>query len=204
MEIWAVLLGSMMSLGSLDNRETSATQNRSWIPRTDEHVLTLVGSARGEVLSEHRRRNPVANCEPSDAILLASERLDVPARGLLSRVNCVASRGRTVFSPAEVSLKREAALPMRSQSASQSARVFNVDGSSQVFVERVGCMSGRANFVTEQGVFLESMGVHFRGGVPRIRISPVADDEIGFCRWRCVRACGVFFRCEVGSDVRGH
>ena len=73
----------------------------------DEDVRTLVEPAHGDALSEHRRWDPVANCEPSASIFRANERLDVHARGLLSRDNGVASRGRTAFQAAEVSLERE-------------------------------------------------------------------------------------------------
>ena len=40
------------------------------------------------------------------------------------------SRSRTVFPPAEVSLERDAALPVSSQSAPPYARVSNIDGCS--------------------------------------------------------------------------
>ena len=84
------------------------------MPRTNEDVRTLVESAHEEAPSEHHRRDLVANREPSASIFRAGERLDVLARGLLSRVNGVASRVRTAFPPAEVSLEREAALSVKS------------------------------------------------------------------------------------------
>ena len=67
----------------------------------------------------------------------------------------------------------------------------------------VTCLGG-ANFVTEEDVFLDDMGVHFRGGVSRVRISEVADDEIVSWRERRVLACGLTSRCERNSDVQGH
>ena len=54
-----------------------------------------------------------------------------------------ASRSRTAFPPADVSLELEAALPMSSQSAPPSARVLHVDGFSWVFDEPVGDMLWR-------------------------------------------------------------
>ena len=54
----------------------------------------------------------MVNREPSFFISWTGERLDVPARGLLSRVMGVASRTHTAIPPYEVTLEREAALPM--------------------------------------------------------------------------------------------
>ena len=65
-----------------------------------------------------RRWNLVVNREPSFSLnSLTGEQLDVPGRGLLSRVMGVASRSRTAFPNAEVSLEREAALPVSSWTA---------------------------------------------------------------------------------------
>ena len=66
----------------------------------------------------------------------------------------------TAFPLAGISLEHETALPVSSRSAPQSARVFNVDGFSWVFVELPGDFSGRAVLVTENDVFLRDMGVH--------------------------------------------
>ena len=88
-----------------------------------DDIWTLVESARGESLMEPRRLNLVVNREPSFFIFWTGERLDVPARGLLSRVMSVASRSHTALPTSEVSLEREAALPVNSQSAPPSARV---------------------------------------------------------------------------------
>ena len=65
------------------------------------------------------------------------ERLGVPAIGLRSRVMGVASRSRTAFPPAEVSLERDVTLPVSSQRAPPSPRVLNVDGSSCAIDEPV-------------------------------------------------------------------
>ena len=67
--------------------------------------------------------------------------LEVPVRGL-----GVASRSRTAFPPADVSLELEAALPVSSQSTPPCARVLHVHGSSWDLVEPVGDMPGRRNF----------------------------------------------------------
>ena len=58
---------------------------------SDDNIRTLVESARDEALSDHRRRDLVADCEPSGSISSPDERFDVPALGLLSRVVGVAS-----------------------------------------------------------------------------------------------------------------
>ena len=65
------------------------------------------------------------------------ERLDVLARGLLSRVTGVTSRSRIGFPHAQVSLEREAALPVSSQSAPPSARVMGVHSRGGVSRVRV-------------------------------------------------------------------
>ena len=59
----------------------------------------------------------------------------------------------SALSPAEVSLEREAALHVSSQSAPPSARVFNVDGFSCVSYEAVCDILGRAVFVTGDDVY---------------------------------------------------
>ena len=52
----------------------------------DEDVGTLVESARDEALMERRRWNLVVDNEPSFFVSRTGERLDMLARGLLSRV----------------------------------------------------------------------------------------------------------------------
>ena len=54
---------------------------------SDEGVRSLVASARDEVLMECRSLKLVVDREPSFFISWTSERLDLPARGLLSRVS---------------------------------------------------------------------------------------------------------------------
>ena len=60
-----------------------------------------------------------------------------------------ASRSRTACPLSDVSLEREAALPVNSQSPLPSDRVFDFYRSSWVFVEPVCDMLGRAVSVTE-------------------------------------------------------
>ena len=55
----------MMSLGSPDIRENVVNLEQVMDARRDEDVRSLFESARGEALSEHHRRDPVANCEPA-------------------------------------------------------------------------------------------------------------------------------------------
>ena len=62
----------------------------------------------------------MVNREPSFVPSWTGEQLDMPARGLLSRVMGVAAWSRTAFPPAEVSLEREAALPVSTQSVRPS------------------------------------------------------------------------------------
>ena len=117
---------------------------------SDDDIRTLVKSAHDEALMARRRRNLLVNRQPSFFISWSGERLDVPASGLLSGVMGVASRNRTAFPPAEVSLEREAALPV----TPPSARVFSVDVFSRVIDEPVRDIIGKPVFVTEDGVFL--------------------------------------------------
>ena len=91
-------------------------------------IFGLVESASNEALIEHRRWNLVVSCEPSFSIPWPGERLDVLALGSLSPAMGIASRSRTPFPPAGISLKHDAALPVGFQSAPPSARVFFVDG----------------------------------------------------------------------------
>ena len=77
---------------------------------TTHHTRTLVESARGEALTERRRWNLMVDREPSFFISWTGERLDLPARGLLSRVLGVATRSRTL-PLSEVSLECDAVLP---------------------------------------------------------------------------------------------
>ena len=52
-----------------------------------------------------------------------------------------------------------------------------------------------------EDVFLDDTGVHFRG---RVCTSQFADDELVSWCGRRVRACELFSRYELNSDVRGH
>ena len=90
----------------------------------------------------------------------------------------ITSRSRTAFTLSEISLEREAALPVSFLSTPLFARISNVVGFSWVSDELVRGMVGRAVFVTENDVFLGEMGVHSRANGSRVRISRVADDEI--------------------------
>ena len=92
------------------------------------------------LLVEHRHRNVAVDRAPSSFISWTGGRLDLPARGLLSRMG-ITSRSRTVFQPAGASLEREAGLPVSSQSTPPSVRVSNFDGFYWVIDER---MLGRA------------------------------------------------------------
>ena len=82
----------------------------------------------------------------------------MPARGLLSQVMGVASRSLTAFPSVEVSLERDGALPVSSQSAPRSARVFNVGGFSWVINEPICDVLGRAVFVTEDDSWVTWVG----------------------------------------------
>ena len=57
-------------------------------------------------------------------------------------------------------------------------------------------MHGRETLVTKDDVFLRDIGVQSRDGVPRVRISEFAEDELVSWRGRRVRACELFSRCE--------
>ena len=72
-------------------------------------VKTSVESARDEALMER----PESRGQSRAFASWTGEQHDVPARGLLSRAMGVASRSRTAFPPAEVSLQG-AALPVSS------------------------------------------------------------------------------------------
>ena len=132
------------------------------------------------------------------------ERLDLLARGLLSRVTAVKSRSRTAFPPAEASLEREVALPVSSQSTPPSARFSDIDGLSWVMDEPARDTLGRAVFATENDVFLGDMGVHSRADGSRDRISQVADDEIVSWRERRFHAYEAFSCSERNADARSH
>ena len=150
------------------------------------------------------RQSLVVDREPSLFNSWTGERLELPARGLPSRVMGVTSRSRTTFPLAEVLVEREPALPVSSQSAPPSARVFNVDGFSCVIDEPVRDMLGRAVFVTENDVFLGDVGVRSRADWSRVRISLVADDGIVSWRERRFHAFDAFPRNERNADVRSH
>ena len=152
--IRATLLACMMSLGSLVIRETSSIWNRSWTTRA-MMILGLVESARDEALIEHRRWDPVVSCEPSFSIPWPGERLDVPTFGSLSPAMGIASRSRTPFPPAGISLKQDAALLVGFQSAPPSARVFFVDGFPWVIGAPFCGKQGWAVCVTEERCLLE-------------------------------------------------
>ena len=122
-----------------------------------EHRLNLHVT---QALMERRRKKLVVSRDLSVSISLSGERLDVLSRGLLS-VMVVASRSRTAFPPAEVSL--EAALPVSSQSAPPSVRVSNFEVFSRVMDEPVRDMLGLAVFATEDGAFLGDRGVLSHG-----------------------------------------
>ena len=141
-----------------------------------------IESAREEALVERRRRNFVVGCKPFSFNSWTGERLDLPARGLLSRVMGISSRSRTALPHAEASLECEAVLPVGSQSVPPSARVLNVDGFSRVIGEPVGGVFGRAVRVTEGEAFLGNMGVYSRGNESLFSMLQVGDDEI--VSWR--------------------
>ena len=82
----------LMSLGSLAIRETSSIWNGSWMPR----AMMIFGHwSRDEALIEHRRGNPVVNCELSVSIVAMGS----------------ASWSRTTFPPAKISLEHYVVLP---------------------------------------------------------------------------------------------
>ena len=97
-------------------------------------LLEDLGSAAGlsevtgAALIESRRQNFVVNREPSFSVSWTGEKLDMPNRGLLSRVMCVATRSRLAFAPLRLHSEREIAFLVSAQSTPPSARVFNVDG----------------------------------------------------------------------------
>ena len=167
-------------------------------------VRSLVESARGEALVERRRRNLVVDREPSFLNSWTGERLDLLARGLLSRVMGITSRSRTAFPPVEVSLQRETALPVSSQSTPPSARVSNVDGFRGSLMNLFVTCLDEQFFVTENDVFLGAMGVHSQADGSRVRISQVADEEI--VSWHELRfhAYEAFSRSERNADARSH
>ena len=105
---------------------------------------------------------------------------------------CITSRSRAVFPPAEVSLEREAALRVSSQSTPLSTRGSKIDGFSWVIHESVRDILGRAVFVTE------------RADGSRVRISQVADEEIVSWRERRFHAHEAFSGSGRNADARGH
>ena len=113
----------------------------------------------------------------------------------------VATRSRLAFPPAEVSLEREAALSVSTQSVAPFDRVFNVDGFSWVIDEPVCDILGRAVLVTEDDVFLGDRDVHSCGDGSRVRISQVADDAIVSWREQRFHTNELFSRSERISDV---
>ena len=66
-----------------------------------EDVLSLIETAREEAHVQRRRRSLLVDCEPSSFNSWTCERLDLPARGLLSRIICISPRSRTALPPAE-------------------------------------------------------------------------------------------------------
>ena len=167
-------------------------------------VRSLVVSAREKALMKRRRWNFVVNREPSFFISWTGERLDPPARGLLSRVIGITSRSRTVFQPAEVSLERETALPVSSQCAPPSARVSNIDGFSWVIGEPVRDMLGRKFLSLRMMSFWVTWGVQSRADGSRVRISQVADEELVFLREGRFHAYEAFSRNERNASARSH
>ena len=130
---------------------------------------------------------------PRFVISWTGERLDLPARGVLSRVMGNTSRRRTGFSLAEVSLEREAALPVSSQSAPPSTRALFVTCLGEQF------LSLRLMFSCVTWVFtLVLMGPEFALDKSR------ADDEVVSWREQRFHAYEMFSRTERNSDARGH
>ena len=132
---------------------------------SDEDVQALVASASDETLVERRRRNFAADRDPPSFLSWTGWRLDLLASGLLSRAMDLTPWSRTAFPPVEVSLQREAALPMSSRSVPRSVRVSIIDG-----FEPVRDMLERAVFVTEIDVSSSDMGIHCRPDGTRVRI----------------------------------
>ena len=83
---------------------------------------------------ERRRRNRVVNREPPVFFLSwTGEQLDIPTRGLFSRVMGAATPSRTAMPHAEVSLKRDGTLPVSCQSAAPlSVRVSSLTNLSVI------------------------------------------------------------------------
>ena len=136
--------------------------------RSDEDVQSLVGF--GEDLVERRRRNLVVSREPSFFLPWIGKQLEMPTRGVFSRVMGVATPSRPAFPPAEALLERETALPVSAQSTLPSALVFYVDGFSWVIDEPFRDILGRAVLFTEDDVFLENVCVHSRSGESALRM----------------------------------
>ena len=131
------------------------------------------------------------------------EQLDMPTRGLLSHVS-VATRSRTVFPPGEVSLERETALLVSTQSTEPSGRVFNVDDFREslknLFVISLGERSSSLRMMSSLETWvstLVAMGDEFAFRMLQtMTLSP--------CRERRVRACELFGRSERSSEAPGH
>ena len=64
-----------------------------------DDIRTLVESARKEPVMERHRHDLVVDRDPSSFVAWTGERLDMLARGLLSRVMGIRSRSRTAFPP---------------------------------------------------------------------------------------------------------
>ena len=142
---------------------------------SDVDVRTPIESARDEALMERRRWNLLVGRESSFFISWAVERLDLLARGLLSRVIGITSRNRSGFPPWVLILHHH---PL----AFLMLTVFR--GSLTNLI--VTC-PGEQFFVTENDVFLGDTGVH----------SP--DDEIVSWRERRFHVYEAF-----SLDARSH
>ena len=104
-------------MGQSDYPRNVVNQEQIMAAPSYEDVRTIVESARDEALMERHRRNLAVNREPSFFLSWTGEQLEMPACGLLSRVMGVVFPSHTDVPPSEVSLEREAALPVNSQSA---------------------------------------------------------------------------------------
>ena len=139
-------------------------------------------------------------CTPADR---TGEQLDMPTRGLLSHVS-VATRSRTAFPADKVSLERETALLVSTQSTPPSARVFNVDGFREsltnLFVMSLDERSSSLRMMSSLETWVSTLvttGDEFPFRILQtMKLSP--------CRERRVRACELFGRNERSSEAPGH
>ena len=108
-KISVALMRCMMSRVVLTTHGVSSTWNNSWMPRV---MKTPRLSSRGEALTERRRRNLAVDQERLFVFSWTSEGLNVPARGLLSRVMDATTRDRPLVVPTAAPLDFEIALPV--------------------------------------------------------------------------------------------